>query len=758
MAKVKRSLSRKIKRFLIKALGKKGTKSAFGVLSEAAKGSINITVKLVGEGFDKFIEVNHAVSTISREMGLTFNQMKGQQENIISNYGKMANRLGMTFEEIFKFQQQYTDNIGKSVVLTNTQVESMASLSKVMGDTAVNEMVANMDAFGASSSSAIDYLTLGMARASNQGLNIKKASEAFANNIKMSSQYTFKKGVDGISKMTMLSQRLKFNMESIGSAMDKFSTIEGAIGTSANLQMLGGSYAANFSNPMQAMGEALLDAEGFTQRIVNTVAQTAVFNNQSGMVEMSALDKAKMKEAANQLGISYDEMWNMASQQAKMSNIRNATRGLGFDEEQLTFLANTAQYDAADKTWKISRYNEETNEQEEVDVRTLSKEDFKQIQKDNNFEKSVQDDVHQIRAQLTEYLQKETKDYKSYKEAFTGAKERVKFGFAQPFQSIDPKLTNAKDSFHEAKTMIPALSVMVGWNVLKWLGGKTVGSIGSGRISGGLRGARRGMNSINGALTRKFGANAIRLAKVGSGALAVGYGIGEGVVAQVKHKRRRTEILNDETTSKEEKEALIIESKKERNKGIGKGVGAAVGGVIGQILIPTPGVGAAVGGAVGSWVGGAIGKSVKPKGFNNVDIANTTSNTLVAKAAKKENISVSESQPIKTEVKQKPQSEKSTYIRSENITVSSTNGIDKLAVNDIKLDISGALKVTSDGGKNIDLDMNKLLDTPQFKAYLRDAISESLSRNISPTQTRNLNSYQSRTGGQWTMNSSNGRA
>ena len=712
------------------------------------------------DGIKKLFEINHAVSTISREMGMTTSQMKGMQDNILNNYGKMANKLGMTFADIFKFQETYSRNIGRATVLTNEQVESFAMLSKVAGESAVNDMAKNMDDFGMSSSSAVDYLTLNMARAANQGLSIKDTSEKFAKNIKMASQYTFKGGVDGISKMTLMSQRLKFNMESIGSAIDKFSTIEGAISTSANLQMLGGSYAANFSNPMQAMGEALLDAESFTKRVVGSVAQNAVFNTDTGMVEMSPIEKAKLKEVASQLGISYDEMWNMASQQAKISNIENYTRGTNLTEEQKSFLANTAQYNAETKTWEVTKMTE--NGAKAVDIRSLTQADMKALQQENNFEKSVQGDVHAIRSKLDKYLEDTTFDTKSYQENITGLQEATAITMARAVEwAVDPIMNILKGWQKESKALglaiFGVLSAKAAYGMfgdtIKQKGlkgvknlfgkGKNMPTGGGASTGGAVAASGKGwIRRANEGLVRGLGKNGAKnLAKglkIGGSALAIGWGTFDVINSTSQHKKRRDEINANTTLSAQEKENAIAESKKERNKGIGKGVGSAAGGVIGgaigQALIPIPGVGieigSAVGGLLGSWGGGAIGKTIP------------TDST----------------QPKKTEVKQKPQNEKSTYIRSENITVSSTNGIDKLAINDIKLDISGALKVSSDGGKNIDLDMNKLLDTPQFKAYLRDAISESLSRNISPTQTRNLNSYQSRTGGQWTMNSSNGRA
>ena len=87
----------------------------------------------------------------------------------------------------------------------------------------------NLDVFATSADATIDYLGKGTARAALEGLNVKKFSDAFTNNIKMASKYTFKEGITGIQKMTLLSQRLKFNMESVGTAMDKFSTLEGAL-------------------------------------------------------------------------------------------------------------------------------------------------------------------------------------------------------------------------------------------------------------------------------------------------------------------------------------------------------------------------------------------------------------------------------------------------------------------------------------------------------------------------------------------------
>ena len=583
------------------------------------QGSVNLIQKFGTEAIKKWIEIDKHVYTTGRQLGMTSSQMRGMQKNILSNYGEMANRLGMTFEEIFKFQESYNKSVGRSVILTNKQVESFASLSKMMGETAVNDMAKNMDDFGASSSTAIDYLTLNMARAANQGLSIKDTSEKFAKNIKMASRFTFSKGVDGISKMTLLSQRLKFNMESIGSAIDKFSDIEGAISTSANLQMLGGSYAANFSNPFQAMGEALLDAEGFTNRIIDTVGKSAFFNRSTGIVEMSPIDKAKMKEAAKNFGIDYNELWNMASQQAKMANIETQIKGKNFNEEQKTFLANTAQYDTVSGEWKVNIMNA-SGGSTPVSVSDLSQEQLAEIQKQNDVEKYIQGDVHSIRTKLDEYLGKTVSETKTMTEIITGQKERITVDLANFADDgiLGHGMKDIKDILSKmSETEFALLKVskeILGFLIVNSLGDIKDMLSGWGKYGVLKRGAKRsakrgiikafgkaGAKNI-GKVLGKTGAKALgkSLPYVGTAIALVDGGI-ETFKAVSSYQNKVNEINENQALSKEEKEKAIFEAKKERNGGIGEAVGGASGALAGI------GVGMMIGGPVGAIVGGLVG-------------------------------------------------------------------------------------------------------------------------------------------------------
>lgn len=593
----------------------------------------------IKKGYEKLKEVEKITREIGRTGGLSSNQIKALGQNILSNYGDMAVRLGMTTKDIFKFQESYIKNTGRAIVLTNEQVESMAGLSKFTGGEAVDEIGKSIDEMGGSASNAIDYLTLSMAKAANQGLNIEQTSKNFAKNIKMASKYTFSKGVDGISKMTLLSQRLKFNMESIGNAIDKFSTIEGAISTSANLQMLGGSFAAQFSNPLQAMGEALLDAEGFTKRITDTFASTAVFNKETGQVEMSPIDKAKMKEAANQLGISYDELWNMAAQQAKIGHIERSVNGKNLSEEQKSFLANTAQYDTAKGDWYITKTDEDGNQKKVYfnDKNSNLSEELKTVQEQSDVAKATFNDVHAIRNSLDEYVKNRISETRTWEEVQTGIKDKKDLALAN---TIDWSIGWLKEPIKNFAEWLPGLVLAIGglsatWGLgqLKGFSIKTLGrgaakafggGGGSAKVLGG--GAKSSAKKIgigrafNRAAIKVLGRGGVKAASkyipvIGT-ALTVADGAYEGLKAQGQHNERLTQISRDTSLSKEDKAYAKYESRKERNKGVGKASGAAAGALagaaIGTMAAPVVGtiIGSAIGGLVGYFGGGAAGEAI----------------------------------------------------------------------------------------------------------------------------------------------------
>lgn len=550
-------------------------------------------------GANKWMEIEDRVKKVGRSIGLSHEQVRGYQQNIMKNYGSMAAKLGMTIDELTQFQEKYTKATGRAVQLSQQQVVILASASKLMGEVATNKIVENMDNFGASTKTATSYLALNHARARAMGLDAQKASEAFADNVKLASKYTFSEGVNGISKMTLLSQKLKFNMESVANAAEKFETIEGAISTAANLQMLGGTFAQQFSNPLEAMNMAMLDMEGFTDKVINSVKGKATFDRETGQIKMSAMDKRFIKEASKQLGISYDEMYNMAVQPTKIREIERKLRtDQNFDETEKAFLANKAEYDPESKSFKITYFDEQGNEQQ-ADISKISKDQLKQIRQQHDVDKAIYGDVHSIHGMLQDYLQSEGYQSTSMKEHLKGFGEASGTSVAnlidKPMSWLSGITKSISDNDNIGGLVASAILLKgiskIGWDIFS---DNTIGKY-INKGSSAFGGGKGILNNIY-----KFG-------KFGGGAVSLGLGAINAYTAYNKYNSDIDTIENNSLLTEKEKNKKIEKVKTQRNKEVSGAIGSGIGGAAGTWAGGW--AGAKLGAMLGS-VGGPIGSIV----------------------------------------------------------------------------------------------------------------------------------------------------
>ena len=147
-------------------------------------------------------------------------------EYLMESTKQLSRNFGMSAEQAMKMQETFSKVTGKASLLTQAQMEDIAASSKLMGEETVSSAIEMMDNMGSTSQQATELLDKNYARAVNSGLDTVKASEAFVKNMSLANKLTFKSGVDGISKMTILSQRIKLNLQEVANVADKFGSIE----------------------------------------------------------------------------------------------------------------------------------------------------------------------------------------------------------------------------------------------------------------------------------------------------------------------------------------------------------------------------------------------------------------------------------------------------------------------------------------------------------------------------------------------------
>lgn len=420
----------------------------FQTLKNIAKDLWGIAVN----SYKAYAKYEDATFQTSKNIGLSSKQAKAYNKYMLDTMPELIKQLGMPVQEMLKFQDNFSAATGRAIMLNKEQLHTFGAITKLFGEENANGFTESLDRLGGSLTVVSEQAARTLLEANKYGLNLKKTSADFVKNIKLAEKYNFRNGVDGIRQMTVLSEKLKFNLSSISAAADKMSDIQGAITTAANLQKLGGSYAMNFSDPMRLMYESLNDFESLTQRIVDTMKGKGTFDKTSGTLKMGSLDRMFIKEYAKQINVPYEDVYQMATQQAKIQDVtKYLNKNLTKDEKES--IAARSQWNG--KEYTITYTNKE-GKQNTVGVNKIDSELAKVIMKGYDIEDGILSNTEAIKNMMAE-----AKNYITNSEFFRGLGEIKENGYAQGYDNlIKPVIDPLRDYLTDF--MIKISSAIVG--------------------------------------------------------------------------------------------------------------------------------------------------------------------------------------------------------------------------------------------------------------------------------------------------------
>lgn len=309
----------------------------------------------------------------SRHMGLTYRDNISYTQTLISRTRDLAAAYGITAEKAAALQDGVAKATSRAIMLSNTQAESLAAVSKVLGEQIASEFQNKVvTSLGGSIAASMNVAQDAYTRASRMGLSAVEYSTKIAQNLNLVNSLHFRSGVDGLARMTALSERLGFNMQSLSNVAEKFSNLETALPSAASLQALGGSFSVYGADPLSWMYASMGDAEQLTRMVSDLVKGQSTFNTKSGIAELGVASKQYLRAAAQQLGMSYDELANIANRQATEQFARsrvgnlfdNITNG---DEEFKNYILNKVQWNDKVQKFELTTANGKT-----IDIEKLS--------------------------------------------------------------------------------------------------------------------------------------------------------------------------------------------------------------------------------------------------------------------------------------------------------------------------------------------------------------------------------------------------
>lgn len=376
-------------------------------------------------------KMDQAAFNFGKQVGLSTTAVEGLRDQLlnlstISSEGieGLSAKLNMSVEEMIQVHGKFNTAVERSVQMTNDQITALSSMSRVVGDDIAVKLTASLDNFGLSATDAGEMLTDMYNTSMKKGISLEKYAKNVADHIGLAQKYTFKNGVDGLTSMAEKAAKMRVDMDMVASLADKMGNIEGAVTTSASLQVLGGPFA-EFADPMGLLHDSLNDMEGLQDRLTKLTSSLGRFNRQTGEIEIATFDKMRLKEAATAMGIDYGKLIDQTTTAARRNEVEYQMRGLtNIPEEYKELLLNTATFENGVAGAKGADGN----------FKSLSELTSEDLQKLADMNKSEADNIADIAGMLRGFLdvregeekQKNTQEAKYYENQATGIKDIYK--------------------------------------------------------------------------------------------------------------------------------------------------------------------------------------------------------------------------------------------------------------------------------------------------------------------------------------------
>jgi hypothetical protein len=573
------------------------------------KNDISTITTLVKTGYSKIkgwaglFDMDKSIRMSALSMGVLSKQTDSFR-NTLSAAANSTVDFGVGIEDLAKLQATYSEELGRSVTLTQTGLQAMGELAAAsnLGADGSAKLAADMDNIGMSAERTRDFVEQTMNDAHKMGLNASKVIKNIAGNMKMLNKYNFKGGVKGLAKMAETASKLGVDMNFVAGMADKLFDIEGAVDMSAQLQVMGGEWA-KLADPFKLMYMARNDMEGLMEAVGGAAAASAHFSKESKTFEISALEMHRLRKVAEQTGVSYEELAQAGKNAAKFTNIKKQVH-FNVDKETQEFLTNTAQFN--EKGEATLNINGSPKLLKDLDIKTLKaqiaeKASLKQRAEDSQtFDETLGNLVKQFKQLLLPLV---TELYNNLRPVIKQFSDTLKdptvlaaitdtaktigrvIGLIGKFVANNP-ITSllAVGLFESAKWILNGIALGTGFNTVASAGGM-------GGMTGGL-GTTAGQ-SIGSNMKGALGSNMLKL-----GGVIAGLTTAIGEFSKNSKKGMSTG------------ENLGRSGAKGAGAGLGAWGGAALGASLGTAIFPGIGtaIGALIGGGLGVWGGGEIGE------------------------------------------------------------------------------------------------------------------------------------------------------
>jgi hypothetical protein len=290
-----------------------------------------------------FTELEDQAVKTSRSLASNIAGYSQSLEKSMMNVYKQTVKIGGSTKDVIDYAEAFATQTGKVPAIQEEVIINAIAISKELGISTkeVAQMAGEFNKIGLSQMAAVKMIRTIGESARKYGVNAGKLTKVVQENVKKSAAYTFKDGIEGLTKMAAKAQSLNVGFESAFSMFDEFMDPDKAIEFASEMQMLGGDFASQFGDPFSNMGASV---EELREKLTKAASASAVFNEKTGQFEIPREGLKALRLLSQKTGESMEDLATVATQSAKKMKVIEKTKwNSGISEEDKELVASFAQ-------------------------------------------------------------------------------------------------------------------------------------------------------------------------------------------------------------------------------------------------------------------------------------------------------------------------------------------------------------------------------------------------------------------------------
>jgi len=464
-------------------------------------------------GLRYLMDSDKVIKSTILSLGMAGSKADAMRASFEQSAGYMG-RLGGSVGDVGIVMQGFADGTGKARAMTESMVEDVAQIGygTGLGIEQATKLGAQFEFMGLDARRTVEYVQGVVDTSERMGVNTTKILKDITGNFKKLSTFTFQGGVKAYGEMAVSAEKTRVSMETALNVAEATRNLEAVIELGANLQVMGGEFAK--MDPFEWLYTVRNEPDKLNEKISQMTTGMYTFKkNSEGVFEkfISPADRDRLSSVAKSLGISNEEMFEIAQKRLDLNKINQDMAGLGLTGREKELIEGAAFFNSTSGKYQVELAGSmrdisslTKSQAESFAIEQVSLE--KRAEEAMNFEKAFKATIEELKSALLPIL-------KTINKALAAARE-----FLRPaidwLQKGDQAWLKVAGMFITAGLLWKGLLMPLAGRI----GASTVGRVGS-----AVRGTR-GLSSAIPAAGK--GASGLAMQRAGIGAGAAGKGLG----------------------------------------------------------------------------------------------------------------------------------------------------------------------------------------------------------------------------------------